>query len=1200
MFDEFTQKYNMRKTISIGMIPVGKTSEHVREYIKGDRERDGYISDVKELIDRYHRTYLNKVFGARYILDEDCLSDYYKAFLVKDKKAMGKCVEVMADKLKAVCYQSESTIKGKKVKIVDTITKHPDKMIFEIMANSELYTEEEKESLNRFKKFSALFVRFFKARSTLYNFACKNGECVHSSVAYRLLNENLPRYFYNREIFNLVKNEVGLVDDMGYFTIDGYNLVLNQPGINDYNALLGGVGREDGSHEQGFNEKINLYNQQLGKSSGKKPLPLFKPLYKMPLVKSDGPSFVLDQIENEKDVVEILRNINETFSEKELNAFNDAIFGKAYDFDWSNIFVKVNDIPTVSRMLTGNWMTVEDAWNDRYDLSKSSKARAKDNYTEKRRSEFKKNSCFSISDIASLIDSDVDTVVSTLSDNFKTVQKVSILASVPHSVLNRTGLQFTDAEKNAIKKYLDSIKEFERFVRLFDTESGDKVFDSRISTFSDSFFDGFNSNYNRIRNFCTKKPYSKKKFKLFMGNPDLLDGWALGNEARRKCFILRDKDDKNKIYLAIATSSKIVKTIQAETSSDDYYEKMVYLQIPDASKMLPSTFFCDTYIRNNNVSSELVNIVERRRKGEKIEPVEEQALIDHYKSCISNYDRWNAYKFNFKQSYSSLREFLNDVDAQSYVMDFIHVDRPAIDTAVSSGEILLFRLYNRNFSENSHGRDGAQTRWFKLLFDEKNSRGEYIQLSGGAEMFFRPASLERRVTHVKNQPINNKNPRNAKKTSTFPYDLIKDRRYTEDKFILTLSLKINPLASDNNSFLLNQEIRSVIKESKNQNIIGINRGENNLIYVCVTDGNGKILESKSLNVIDNYDYNDALARRSAKREEERLSWNAISDIKNLKSGYLGKVVHEISELVRKYNAIVVIDNVTSKFIRSRGKIEKNVYQELQKALVNKFSYLASKDIPNGTNGSYMNGLQLANPYKEEKDISSQNGIVFFLSPSHISTVDPTTGFASLLDTRYMNMEKYKEFISKFDKISYDASLGMFRFAFDYKRFLNWDQYPERTDWVAYSNGLRSEFYTDKRSGRKKMQMVDLTSGFDDLLAEYGITSRAGDLKDSILAIDTPLFFKRFANLLSLMFHIDNVSINDGEHYLISPVLNSDKTFYDSREVSSSSLPASRDENAAYNMCRKGIMVVDRIRQCGEDERADIFINRVDWLNFVTT
>ena len=1199
-FSDFTQKYSMRKTISIGLIPVGKTSEYVKGYVSGDLERDGYVSAAKDLIDRYHRDFIDKVFGARYILDDGCLSDYFKAYSENDVKTMGECVGAMAEKLKKVCYLPETTVKGKKVKIVDTITKHPDKMLFEIMANSDLYTDDEKDSLSRFRKYTSLFIRFFETRSLLYDFSCKKGECLHGSVAYRLLNENLPRYFYNRNIFNLVKDEVGLTDDMGYFSIDGYNLVLNQPGIDDYNSIIGGIGKDDGSKEVGFNEKINLYNQQISKSSGNKPLPLFKPLYKMPLVKAEGPSFVMDQIENENDVVAILKAINERFTDKELNAFNDAIFGKYSDFDWSNIFIKVNDIASVSGMLTGNWMTIENAWNMRYDLSKSSKAKAKDNYNEKRRSEFKKNGCFSISDIASLLDSDVDNVVSTLSENFKTVQKVSILASVPHAVLNRTGAQFTDAEKTAIKNYLDSIKGFERFVNLFDVEEGDKAFDSRISSFTDSFFDGFNANYNKIRNFCTKKPYSKKKFKLFMGNPDLLAGWALSNEPRRKSFILRDKDDKNKIYLAIATSSSAVKTIQSETSSDDYYDKMVYMQIPDASKTLPKMFFSETYIKENDVSSDLVKIIERKRRGEKAEPSEEQALISYYKDCISNREEWNPYKFAFKPSYDTLREFLNDVDKQSYVMDFIHADKSAIDAAVNSGDILLFRLFNRNFSETSHGRDGAQTRWFKLLFDEKNSRGKYIQLSGGAEMFFRPASLERHVTHSKNQPINNKNSRSAKKTSTFPYDLIKDRRYTEDKFILNLSLNINPEAGDNNSYALNQEIREVIKESHNQNIIGINRGENNLIYVCVTNSDGMILESKSLNVIDNYDYNDALEKRSAKREEERLSWNAISDIKNLKSGYLGKVVHEICELAMKYEAIVVIDNVTSKFARSRGKIEKNVYQALQAALVNKLSYLASKDIPNGTNGSYMNGFQLASPYKDSKDISSQNGIVFFLSPYYISTVDPTTGFVSLFNTKYTNMDQYKDFIGKFDGISYDSTRNMFKFAFDYKKFVNWDRYPDKTEWVTYSNGLRSEFYTDKRTGRKKMHMIDLTSGFDDFLAEYGISSREGDLKDAILAVDTPLFFKQFANLLSLMLQIDNVNINDGEHYLISPVLNKNNSFYDSREIPSSSLlPASRDENAAYNMCRKGIMITDRIRKCKSDERVDFFINRVEWLNYVT-
>ena len=64
---------------------------------------------------------------------------------------------------------------------------------------------------------------------------------------------------------------------------------------------------------------------------------------------------------------------------------------------------------------------------------------------------------------------------------------------------------------------------------------------------------------------------------------------------------------------------------------------------------------------------------------------------------------------------------------------------------------------------------------------------------------------------------------NPKKTSKFPYDLIKNKRFTEDKFFFHLPITLNFKERGMKSFKFNQEVLKFIKDNQNINIIGIDR-----------------------------------------------------------------------------------------------------------------------------------------------------------------------------------------------------------------------------------------------------------------------------------------------------------------------------------------------------------------------------------------
>ena len=64
IFDDFTHCYPISKTLQFSLIPIGKTEEHIKSagIIEEDRVRSEIYEQVKPLIDRCHRNYIDNSF----------------------------------------------------------------------------------------------------------------------------------------------------------------------------------------------------------------------------------------------------------------------------------------------------------------------------------------------------------------------------------------------------------------------------------------------------------------------------------------------------------------------------------------------------------------------------------------------------------------------------------------------------------------------------------------------------------------------------------------------------------------------------------------------------------------------------------------------------------------------------------------------------------------------------------------------------------------------------------------------------------------------------------------------------------------------------------------------------------------------------------------------------------------------------------
>ena len=80
----------------------------------------------------------------------------------------------------------------------------------------------------------------------------------------------------------------------------------------------------------------------------------------------------------------------------------------------------------------------------------------------------------------------------------------------------------------------------------------------------------------------------------------------------------------------------------------------------------------------------------------------------------------------------------------------------------------------------------------------------------------------------------------------------------------------------------------------------------------------------------------------------------------------------------------------------------------------------------------------------------------------------------------------------------------------------------------------------------------------------------------------------------------NSITNSEVDYLISPVADKNGHFYDSRTCPSS-LPKNADANGAYNIARKGLMLIQQLRKAKADnedlDKVKFDITNKSWLNF---
>lgn len=1248
---ELTGLYSLTKTIGVELKPVGKTQELIeaRKLIEQDDQRAEDYKIVKDIIDRYHKDFIDK-----------CLN----------------CVKIKKDDLEKYVSLAENS--NRDAEDFDNIKTKMRNQITEAFRKNSLFTnlfkknlikeylpafvsEEEKSVVNKFSKFTTYFDAFNDNRKNLYSGDAKSG-----TIAYRLIHENLPMFLDNIASFNTI-SEIGVNEYFSgieaeftdtldgkhladFFQVDYFNNTLTQKKIDNYNYVVGAV-----------NKAVNLYKQQHKNVR----IPLLKTLHKMILSDRVTPSWLPERFECDEEMLTAIKAAYESLKEVLVGDDDDSLRNLLLNidnFDLEHIYIaKDSGLTSISQQIFGYYDTYTLAIKDQLQRENPNL------YDERIDKLYKKEGSFSIAYLNRLVDTKEHITINEYyrllgsycreegkrkDDFFKQID--GAYCAISHLFWGKHGeIAQSDSDIELIQKLFDAYKGLQRFIKPLlghgDEADKDNEFDAKLRKVWDEL-DIITPLYDKVRNWLSRKIYNPEKIKLcFENNGKLLSGWSdnqtkSDNGTQYGGYIFRKKNEIGEydFYLGISADAKLFRRDETICYEDGMYERFDYYHLK------PNTLLGKSYIGNYGEDSKAVlsafkAAITKLQLEKKLVPKDNEKVPTYLKRLKQNYANFyqilmnddnvvDAYKSMKQHIFATLTSLIRvpaaielatqtDLDIDELIDEILNLSSesfgyfPVATAAIEEANkrekkpLFLFKMSNKDLSyaaksseglRKSRGTENLHTMYLKALLGMTQN----VFSIGSGMVFFRHKTkglAETTARHKANEFVANKNKLNDKKKSIFAYEIVKNKRYTVDKYLFKLSVKLNYSQPNNNKIDVNSGVREIISNGGIKHIIGIDRGERNLLYLSLIDLKGNIVMQKSLNILKNEhnvkgtDYKGLLTEREGERQDARRNWKKIANIKDLKRGYLSQVVYIISKMMVEYSAIVVLEDLNPGFIRGRQKIERNVYEQFERMLIDKLNFYVDKHKDANETGGLLHALQLTSEFENFKKSEHQNGCLFYIPAWNTSKIDPATGFANLFDTRYTNAVEAQKFFSKFDEIRYNEEKDWFEFEFDYDKFTQ-KAHSTRTKWTLCTYGMRlRSFKNPAKQYNWDSEVVALTDEFKRILGKAGIDIHE-NLKDAICNLEDKKDLEPLMQFMKLLLQLRNSRKNPEEDYILSPVADENGIFYDSRSCGDT-LPKNADANGAYNIARKGLMLIEQIKNTEDLDTIKFDISNKAWLNF---
>ena len=1220
---QFIGIYPVSKTLRFELKPVGKTQEWIEKnkILENDEQKSKDYPKVKALIDEYHKVCINeslKNVHFDWLPLKQALEEHQRTKNEESKSALEMEQSNMRKKIAAAIAKFQH--------FEQLTAPTPQKLIDDVFPS--VY---ESDALKSFNRFAIYFKGFQENRNNIYS-----AEAISTGVPYRLVHDNFPKFLADIEVFENIKETCPEVLEqvasemqpfldgiMVYdiFSLDFYNTLLTQNGIDFFNQVLGGVSEEDKQKYRGINEFTNRYRQLHPELAGKKKALTMIPLYKQILSDRGTLSFIPQQLESDIQLVEMLNQFHshiETFEGNgtTVNILNElsSLTSKIADYNPDEIFLSAKSITYISRALYGKWSSINDIL---YEKAIAIYGNPSVDRNKKKIDLYLKKDAYSLSELALTGEK---RLAPFFSEIIKSTEQVDILWSEFKEWCNSEGNNRflnnpdgTELVKNLLDSYMDVLHRCGVLVVSVENNLNKAFYTEFLPLYAE--LENVITVYNRIRNYLTKKPSDTKQFKLNFGFPSLGDGWGINQEKKNKAILLFKGE---LFYLGIMNVRGTLKFKETKNVQAPYYRKMVCRYLSKPYMDLPHTFFSVKGINTFHPSERILEIYKSgafKKDSKNFSVAAMRELINFYKDSINKHEDWSMFDFEFSStdSYQDINSFYSEITKQAYNISFTNISEQQINDWVEQGQLYLFQLYNKDYAKGAYGRKNLHTLYWENLFSEVNLNNLVLKLGGNAELFYRPQSINKPVKHEAGSKVLNRRDKSGmpipesiyrslyqyfngrKKESELtvsekeyieqvvvketPYEIIKDKRYTKPEFFFHIPIVFNANADD--SEYINERVIGYLKDNPEVNIIGIDRGERHLIYLSLINQRGEILKQKTFNMVGNYNYLAKMEQRERERDDARKSWQSVGKIKELKEGFLSAVIHEISVMMVENNAIVVLEDLNSGFKRGRFKVERQVYQKFEKMLIDKLNYLSFKDRKVDEEGGILRGYQLTQRFTSFQKLGKQSGFLFYIPAAYTSKIDPVTGFVNLFNLNDItNAEKRKAFFMNMERI--EMKNGNVEFEFDYRNFKTF-QKDFKNVWTVNTSGKRIVYDVEKKQAKDVFPTQEIVQAF----AKKGIHLEEGmDLKSVISGIEpdkNASFFSSLLYVFKITLQMRNSNATTEEDYILSPVAIDGRQFCTTDEVNKgkdangnwiSKLPVDADANGAYHIALKGLCLIN--------------------------
>lgn len=745
--EKLTKQYSLSKTLKFSLIPIGKTLENYES-------KDGLTSEL--ILNKKVKHIKKYISECLFKLNDYALSQ------VTNLKNLNKYADLYFQNSTDI-KKSESDLRKEIAKILSPVHKKmlKRKEFVSIVVPSYMDDENKKSEILELPSFTSYFTDYLNNCENMFTSDESTG-----AIPYRCINDNLPRFLDNTKIYSRIiklidsnelktfkKNYLGVYDTTvdNMFTVDYFNFTLSQSEINVYNDVI----------EQ-INNYISLYNKS---SSYNNRLPHLKILYKQIGSKINNQSILPPKFKSDNELLKTLYSYYNNDNEEQdfislktvLNKL-EKIFNSLSEYNFDGIFIKCgNVLNTLSILMFDNVTMLKCLLKQENYNGKSISISQLQNIIN--------NSEIDNIEYQSIVDCYKNRFNFLLNKVFEHYNKISILLSQNYQKTKK--LKNCKQDMYLIKGFLDSIKNLEKFAKLLigtgKENNKDELFYEDYSNLINQFY-GFDVLYTKVRNYFTQKPYSLDKYKLSFDNPQFMEGWAKNQETARSVQLFT-KDGL--YYLGVMANEcrkNFKKPYNNPIDNDDIITKIVYEQIPSPSRIIQNLLFIngETVKKNGKKNSEGINTVLEELKNKYLpSDINKIRKLGSYKVTNDNFnkgdlskyiayyidrvkDYYSKYNFTFKSptEYSNFGEFTNDIDNQAYQITFADISFQQLMSLVDKGELYMFQIYNKDFSNFSKGKENLHTMYFKMLFDERNLADVVYRLQGGAEMFYRPASID--------------------------------------------------------------------------------------------------------------------------------------------------------------------------------------------------------------------------------------------------------------------------------------------------------------------------------------------------------------------------------------------------------------------------------------------------------------------------